>query len=98
MGAGAAERDLEAGLANLRAGNDRLATENLMLYYQRQTDPDIRRQIDLTLGQLNQPGQSRTRDERERAAHRLEDVLQTRTSGESRFALEWRFRNFPVFP
>jgi hypothetical protein len=91
----AADRDLEAGLAYLRAGNNALAIQHLTRYYQRQTDSDIRGQIDLTLNQLSQP---LTQDERERAARQLQDIVQARISGRSRFVLGWRYRNFPVFP
>jgi hypothetical protein len=80
----AADADLESGLAYLVAGNNQLAAMYLARYGQRQSDAQIRRQVDVTIARLDS---LTTAALREQAARELQIV-----------ALHWRFRNFPVFP
>jgi hypothetical protein len=80
----AVDADLESGLAYLVAGNNQLAAMHLARYGQRQSDAQIRRQVDVTIARLDS---LTTTALREQAARELQTV-----------ALHWRFRNFPVFP
>lgn len=80
----ATDADFESGLAYLVAGNDALAARHLARFGERQGDPALRRQIDMTIARLDQ---LQSRALREQAARELRSV-----------ALDWRYRNFPVFP
>jgi len=78
------DADLESGLAYLVAGNNQLAALYLTRYGEKQSDAQIRRQVDMTIARLDS---LTTAALREQAARELQIV-----------ALHWRFRNFPVFP
>ena len=80
----ATDADLESGLAYLMAGNNALAARHLARFGERQGDPAVRRQIDMTIARLDQ---LQSRALREQAARELRSI-----------ALDWRYRNFPVFP
>lgn len=80
----AADPDLESGLAYLVAGNNSLAARHLARFGERQGDPEVRRQIDMTIARLDQ---LQSQALREQAARELRSI-----------ALDWRYRNFPVFP
>ena len=80
----ATDADLESGLAYLVAGNNALAARHLARFGERQGDPEVRRQIDMTIARLDQ---LQSRALREQTARELR-----------RIALDWRYRNFPVFP
>jgi len=78
------DADLESGLAYLVAGNNQLAAWHLTRFGERQRDPELRRQVNVTIARLD--GLT-TASSREAAARELNAI-----------ALHWRFRNFPVFP
>jgi hypothetical protein len=78
------DADLESGLAYLVSGNNALAAQHLARFGERQGNPEIRRQINMTIARLDQLQSSASR---EQAARELKSI-----------ALDWRYRNFPVFP
>jgi len=78
------DADLEYGLAYLMAGNNQLAAQYLARYGEKQSDAQIRRQVDMTIARL---------DTLTTAALRAQAVRELQI-----VALHWRFRNFPVFP
>ena len=92
----AAERDLHAGIAYLRAGVQARAEEALRKYRDEERDAESRRSVDRILPLLRQP---LTQEMREYIAANLEERVRAapKTRAVSGKPSYW-FRMFPVFP
>jgi hypothetical protein len=93
--AGAEDRHLEQGLYHLRAGEPELAARFLVLYLDEEADVEVRATVARALLAMSHPlspaaGQV--------VASNLEESIRAHLAFKRRLALDWRNRNFPVFP
>jgi hypothetical protein len=95
-GGTAAERDLYAGVAYLRAGAQSQAEDSLTRYLGGEGDPEVRRSVSRVLPLLKQPLPG---DVREYLAATIEEKagLRSKGRGDSLTPGYWS-RIFPVFP
>ena len=92
---GAAERDLYAGLASLRAGAQSQAEQHLTRYRDEERDPEIRRNLDRVLPLLKAPLSA---EMREYIAVTLEESVRSAPKIQVSSRPSYWLRMFPVFP
>ena len=94
--AGAAESDLDAGLAYLRAGAQAEAEKHLTRYRDEVRDPEARKRLARVLHLLKRPLSD---DLREFLAEAVEDSVRPRPKGRAEVTPpDYLSRIFPVFP
>jgi hypothetical protein len=91
----ASDVELHAALTHLRSGgNTARVREHLVAFQAQQSDPALRNDIDLALQHLTTVRPA----EREQFARWVQERVAGRRDGTGRVPLDWRYRNFPVFP